>query len=971
MSARRSAFPERGLLGAVRLGIGLVLLTPLAFSMATLYPFTVGKGLYARTAIAATLVLWAVLALWCPAWRPPRARLLLVFALGVAVAALAGAAGVSPQASLWGNYVRMQGLVDLAHWLAFAVVLVAVLRTDADWRRMLNVNVAVGLVAAAAAILAYAFPELIRDGGVADPRFRRAGGTLGNPNYLGIYMQAVALLAMGLLARSFAPEPPAPETPAGRRKRPRAAPPGRPPATAALRAFWVAAIAASVWALGLSGSVGAALGFGAGIAAAAALLALRGSPPALRRAAGGVLALSAALVLAAGALFAWRWAESPPEPGRPPPPAARVFDNVLLERATNPWTAMISVRQRLVNWEAGLLAAVDRPLLGWGPENYLSAAGRHAESRGNRNPGRDRAHNMLVEEAATKGLVGLAAYLALWALTAVAVVRAARRAPLGDRLLIAFAGGALAGWFVQSQTMFYSASSWMQHLLLLGFAAHLELAARRPAPSAWLRGVLAPLSTRAGRVAAAAGAAALCAGSFVSSASIHEATAALLRAEHKGPFMRELHGSMRAFEPMATHAQILLVENVAANWDVLRKRSRHESFRLLGWAEREAEAALASEPRNWQLRHAVARLYAAVAADRPGVPDGSAPPPRACPRTHPGSRPDAAVGAAVSGAPRYLRYVEREPRPAGLEHQLRNLRWLLAEAHLSGRLAVRPPLRLDPRHNFGVDRAWCWETYVDLAASRLLDGGHGYALPLAERPPARPRSTLTLPPGAPLPAACDAQLVVRHLASNLYLRDVALPGRRRPARLRGVVPVRTPVAFRLHASLRVRTLAAPVLEALRARAPTWAAVHVRRGDRMVGPARRAVAPARVAAVLRAHGVPDGAVLFLLTDERDPAFLAALAARYDVVRATDFAGPAALVSSAAECAPDNYLLYAVEREVMRHAAVRIETLPTPTDEPPDATLVPAWRWRAYAALRWVRGAVGGRAWTALAAAAGRG
>ena len=32
-----------------------------------------------------------------------------------------------------------------------------------------------------------------------------------------------------------------------------------------------------------------------------------------------------------------------------------------------------------------------------------------------------------------------------------------------------FAGAALAGWFVQSQTLFYSPSTWLQHMLLLGF----------------------------------------------------------------------------------------------------------------------------------------------------------------------------------------------------------------------------------------------------------------------------------------------------------------------------------------------------------------------------------------------------------------------------------------------------------------------------------------------------------------------
>ena len=63
----------------------------------------------------------------------------------MAVALLAGLFGVSFIRSIWSTYERMQGIVDLAHWLAFAVVLVSTLRTAANWRTLLNVNLAVSL----------------------------------------------------------------------------------------------------------------------------------------------------------------------------------------------------------------------------------------------------------------------------------------------------------------------------------------------------------------------------------------------------------------------------------------------------------------------------------------------------------------------------------------------------------------------------------------------------------------------------------------------------------------------------------------------------------------------------------------------------------------------------------------------------------------------------------------------------------
>ena len=101
---------------------------------------------------------------------------------------------------------------------------------------------------------------------------------------------------------------------------------------------------------------------------------------------------------------------------------------------------------------------------------------------------------------------------------------------------------------------------------------------------------------------------------------MYAGAAALYRAETggSGRFMTELEASIRAFEPMATHPRILLFENVAPNWTVLRSRYPGEAFRLLEWAGRAAPKALAAEPHNWQLHHALAHLYREVAKTEPG-----------------------------------------------------------------------------------------------------------------------------------------------------------------------------------------------------------------------------------------------------------------------------------------------------------------------------------------------------------------
>ena len=183
--------------------------TPLVVGIDIIYPFVTGKALYSRALIALAFAAWAVLALAGPAWRPPRSTLLVLVGLGLLVAAVAAVFGVSPQFSFWSNYGRMEGLLDLAHWGAFAVMAASMFRTRRDWAWVLGIGLAVGLAVAAAALAQALAPGLLplrvlRPG-------EQAYGTLGNPAYLGACMQATALLAAGCLAASFARRAPRPE----------------------------------------------------------------------------------------------------------------------------------------------------------------------------------------------------------------------------------------------------------------------------------------------------------------------------------------------------------------------------------------------------------------------------------------------------------------------------------------------------------------------------------------------------------------------------------------------------------------------------------------------------------------------------------------------------------------------------------------------------------------------------------------
>ncbi|MDE0178707.1 MAG: hypothetical protein OXP36_08925 [Gammaproteobacteria bacterium] len=278
-----------------------------------------------------------------------------------------------------------------------------------------------------------------------------------------------------------------------------------------------------------------------------------------------------------------------------------------------------------------------------------------------------------------------------------------------------------------------------------------------------------------------------------------------------------------------------------------------------------------------------------------------------------------------------MHYDEVRPVAAGIDHQLSNLRCLLAEAHALGRLAVLPPLRLESKHNFGIARDWSWDTYFDLDASRLVgNDGRTHPLPFVREIPAGGLKTRTVPPRGRLSAKEGAELVVRQVRHEVFSKEVPLTN--------------TP-ALQLRPSATVLHRAGPVIEELRNRWPTgFAAVHIRRGDRLWGPMRWLTSPGNIRRRLGKLGIHEGDDVFFLSDERDAEYWSGFAAHYEMARYTDFPELVAIVApSSSSTPPDNYLLYEIEKEIVRHATAVLETFPSPRGERPQKTLVPIAVW----------------------------
>ena len=198
-----------------------------------------------------------------------------------------------------------------------------------------------------------------------EPYWPRRSGTLGNPTYLGAYMLVSAGLAAGLAVRGWMQ--------------------GAAPA-AALGFAW----------------------FASGRRRSAALV---------------VLAVLAVGVAGLGARFVdpdrGATVEIPRSPERWSARGAVAYaGSVHLHKP--------SVQSRLAAWEAGIEGLAERPLLGWGPGNFVIVFGRFASGFGAVAEVHDQAHGKLVEVAATTGAAGLLAWVALWGLVLAVLARATR-----------------------------------------------------------------------------------------------------------------------------------------------------------------------------------------------------------------------------------------------------------------------------------------------------------------------------------------------------------------------------------------------------------------------------------------------------------------------------------------------------------------------------------------------------------------
>ncbi len=405
-----------------------VLLLPLFVSGSMFFPYITGKNFAFRILVEIGIASWALLALWDAAYRPRFSWLLASGATLLGVMFLADAFGEYAPKSFWSNYERMDGYVTLVHFFGYFLLVSHTLRTPKLWSYFFHTSLTVSFLVA--------FIGLQQNlNGIG-----RVDATLGNSTYMAVYM-LFALFITALVSLKSS--------------------------SWGLRALYGAMGLFFTYILLMTGTRGTFVGLSVGLLVAVVYVAVFGSKmPELRKVAiGGLLALT----LFGGIFYSAKntdFVQSSPSLSR--------YANLNLTRD-------LAVRATI--WSVALEGVKERPILGWGQENFNYVFNKYYKpDLYGQEQWFDRTHDIVFDWLIAGGVVGLLAYLsvllsAFYYLFWLPLFKGDDTFSVPERALLI---GLLAAYFLHNLVVFDNIISYIFYAIIL---AYIHARVARPIPT--------------------------------------------------------------------------------------------------------------------------------------------------------------------------------------------------------------------------------------------------------------------------------------------------------------------------------------------------------------------------------------------------------------------------------------------------------------------------------------------------------
>ena len=346
----------------------------------TLFPFIVGKYVFFRTVIDLALIFfiwaWATDGIQSANWRTEfriknffKQPLVMAVSIFVFIYILAGFFGYNPSVSFWSNFERGEGGLQMFHFFIFFFLMALLFKTEEDWRKMFVFSSIAALIVIIYGVLgSMGFSNFI-----GNSLCLRFSGTLGNPAYVGTYMIFAIFYALYLAVGDW---------------------------KIAKKWLWLGLAILFFIFLFLSQTRGAVLGLGIGILAFLGYLFFT-LPNKKHR----WLVFAVAIFLIILGMFGIKYRQSI---DLMPFCREQGGGNRILDITLNTETA----KTRLLLWKQSIIAFKERPILGWGPENFTVAFEKYY------NPAfavwYDRAHNIFFDYLVMTGAFGLLSFIGIF-----------------------------------------------------------------------------------------------------------------------------------------------------------------------------------------------------------------------------------------------------------------------------------------------------------------------------------------------------------------------------------------------------------------------------------------------------------------------------------------------------------------------------------------------------------------------------
>lgn len=405
----------------IRWGAYIALFAPLVVHPAFFFPFVVPKSVFFWIFTEIIFAAWLLLAVSNKQFRPRWNAISIALGSFLLVTVVTSFTGINLERSFWSTLERMAGTINWIHLAMFFLVVASTFRDASHWKKLLSAS----FIAAAIVSLIFLFQKI---GISIIPFDTKDGSTIGNSSFMSAYLLFNIFFGMWLFYKE------------------------RVLQKQALYGIGIALLILSVF---FSTAHGAFLSmFGGFLIFFLAWLFFAKKVKFAR-----AIAIS---IFAAGILFgsivSW----------------GTLTQNKAIIDNLPGFFSSASIGARKVVWNMAWQGAKERPILGWGPENFNAVFTKYFNpclplDKCGGEVWFDRTHNVILDNLIHSGIIGLMAYLSIFVSALFMLWRKIFREPQNWFLPSALTVALLA-YFVQNLLVFDMLNTYIMFFFTLAFA---------------------------------------------------------------------------------------------------------------------------------------------------------------------------------------------------------------------------------------------------------------------------------------------------------------------------------------------------------------------------------------------------------------------------------------------------------------------------------------------------------------------